>query len=132
MKNSIFLLFFTAKIIFFSVFLLFKNKIMLLLTEKKDSEEISLFDSLDILAIKYLNETKKMFVYFKKGGRVYEYSNVPSYIYKRIRDAPSQGKKIREVMAKNNDVELYSVAYNGEMIEEEYQSLLSKIEMAKK
>lgn len=73
---------------------------MLINIQNDDTSETAFFDSSNVLYVKYRNDLKKMAIVYEKGG-YYLYHDVPRYIYIRIRDAESQGKKIHELLIKD-------------------------------
>lgn len=72
---------------------------MLINIQKDEASETAFFDSSNVLYVKYRDDIKKMAVVYEKGN-YYLYHDVPKYIFIRIRDAESQGRKIHELLVK--------------------------------
>lgn len=100
---------------------------MLLYEELEPNAQIAYFDSQDIPYIKYRTDTKQMLVCFKKGHRLYLYSDVPRDKFLSIRNSESQNKALRDVMANRRDKELYNVQKLGSLSIEDIQTLNEKI-----
>lgn len=64
---------------------------MLLLENKGENSSICYFDSSNILACKFNNDTKQMAIIFK-GGQQYVYDDITNYNFQRFKVAESQGK----------------------------------------
>lgn len=73
---------------------------MLIGIQTDESSETAFFESSNVLYIKYRNDLNKMAIVYEKGG-YYLYHNVPKYVYIRIKNADSQGKKIHELLIKD-------------------------------
>lgn len=73
---------------------------MLIVTQKDENSETAFFESSNVLYIKYRDDLHKMAIIFEKGG-YYLYHDVPKYVYLRIKNSESQGKKIHELLIKD-------------------------------
>jgi hypothetical protein len=68
-----------------------------------ENEYVCYYDSSNILKSEYNPQTKKMKLFFVKGG-VYEYENVIPYIYQRFKHSKSQGVALKTHLTTNNAV----------------------------
>jgi hypothetical protein len=68
---------------------------MLLLEEKLENGSVCYFDSSNIHACKYNNDTNQLAIIFK-GGVQYVYENIINYNFQRFKVAESQGKHFRD------------------------------------
>lgn len=96
---------------------------MLILHEKTDNYEKAFFDSSDISYIKYNKDTKQMLVLFKKGHRIYLYSNVARHHFITLMNAESLGKAFKLMMRSGRDKELYEVQKIGALEKEESEHI---------
>lgn len=63
---------------------------MLLLEEKSENSSVCYFDSSNIYACKYNNDTQQLAIIFKEGTQ-YVYYKISNYTFQRFKIAESQG-----------------------------------------
>jgi len=105
---------------------------MLINIQKDETSETAFFDSSNVLYVKYRDDIKKMAIVYEKGN-YYLYHDVPKYIFIRIRDAESQGKKIHELLVKGGKgKKLYKEEKAKTLKKEELELLKEHISEMKK